>query len=86
MAAYRVVVSKQAAKEVEKLTPKVVQRIIPRIVALADNPRPSGCKKPEGSQDLYRIRVGDYRVISSVEDTILVVDVRRVAHRRDVYD
>lgn len=86
MAAYQVVVSKQAAKEIEKLSAKVVQRIIPQIVSLGDNPRPSGCKKLKGSQDLYRIRVGDYRVIYSIEDTILVVDVRRVAHRRDVYD
>jgi mRNA interferase RelE/StbE len=86
MATYQVVVSKQAAKEIEKLTADVVQRIIPSIVALANNPRPAGCKKLKGGKDLYRIRVGDYRLVYSIEDTILVVDVRRVAHRRDVYD
>ncbi len=86
MAIYQVVVSKQAAKEIEKLTADVVQRIIPQILALADNPRLNGCKKLKGSNDIYRIRVGDYRVVYSIEDTILVVDVRRVAHRRDVYD
>ncbi len=86
MSTYQVVVSKQAARKIEKLTANVVQRIIPQILALADNPWPNGCKKLKGSNDLYRIRVGDYRVVYSVEDTILVVDVRRVAHRRDVYD
>jgi mRNA interferase RelE/StbE len=86
MPAYQVVVSKPAAKEIEKLPADVVQRIIPQIAALADDPRPAGCIKLKGEKDLYRIRSGDYRVVYAVEDAVLVVDVRRVAHRREVYD
>ncbi len=85
MPAYQVVVSKPAAKEIEKLSADVVQRVIPQVAALADDPRPAGCKKLKGGKNLYRIHVGDYRIVYSVEDAVLVVDVRRVAHRRDVY-
>jgi mRNA interferase RelE/StbE len=56
-----------------------------RIRALADDPRPQGSEKITGSDDLYRIRSGDYRAIYTIQDDRLVVLVVRVAHRRDVY-
>jgi mRNA interferase RelE/StbE len=52
---------------------------------LADDPRPQGSEKITGSDDLYRIRSGDYRAIYTIQDDRLVVLVVRVAHRRDVY-
>lgn len=61
-------------------------RIIVAVEALADEPRPQGCRKLVGSDDLYRIRVGDYRVIYSVDDRLLVVGVERVRHRKEVYE
>jgi mRNA interferase RelE/StbE len=56
-----------------------------RVEALAGDPRPQGCEKLEGVRDLYRVRVGEYRVVYQVSDNILLVLVVRVAHRRDVY-
>jgi len=53
---------------------------------LAENPRPSGCKKLRGYKDQWRIRVGDWRVVYIVDDAAKRVSVTRVAHRREVYE
>jgi mRNA interferase RelE/StbE len=55
-------------------------------LALADNPHPAGCKKLEGYKDLWRIRVGDMRVVYVIDDSAKLVSVVRVAHRREVYE
>ena len=60
------------------------QRVVKRIEALADDPRPPGCEKLTG-QDRYRVRQDPYRIVYSVEDDILVVYVVKVGHRGDVY-
>ncbi len=52
---------------------------------LANNPRPSGCRKLQGSEDAFRIRVGDYRIIYTVNDAVLILAIERVRHRREVY-
>ena len=52
---------------------------------LADSPRPSGCKKLKGGVKEWRIRIGDYRVIYTIEDARKAVDVTRIAHRKEVY-
>jgi mRNA interferase RelE/StbE len=57
-------------------------RIIAAIQKLAQNPRPSGCRKLAGTGNDWRIRVGDYRVIYEIAD---VIRVDRVRHRREVY-
>ncbi len=85
MTKYKVVFSKSAERDIHKLPAKVVADIIPEIVALGSDPRPSGCKKLKGYTGLWRIRVGDYLVIYSISDIILLVDVRNVGHRKDVY-
>ncbi len=53
--------------------------------SLAKNPRPPGCVKLQGGDDLYRVRVGDYRVVYTIQDTVLVVLVVEAGHRRDIY-
>jgi mRNA interferase RelE/StbE len=83
--AFTVEFSPGAAREFRKLGPKVQRKLSPRIDSLAQNPRPSGAKKLKGIEDLWRIRVGDYRIVYEVRDRTLVVLVVRVAHRRDVY-
>ena len=56
------------------------------IDSLAEEPRPVGVKKLKGmDEDLFRIRLGDYRIIYSVEDEIKIVDIRRVGHRKDIF-
>ena len=52
---------------------------------MADNPRPQGSKKLGGEDGLYRIRVGDYRIVYAIRDDILVVLVVRIGHRSEVY-
>ena len=83
---YSVVFSKSASKELADLSSQAVTRIIPAIKKLEENPRPSGCKKLKGGQNTWRIRVGDYRVIYLIDDVVRIVDVRRVGHRKDIYD
>ncbi|WP_439342204.1 type II toxin-antitoxin system RelE family toxin [Vacuolonema iberomarrocanum] len=70
----------------KKLPATTQQALITQIEHLADNPRPANCKKLKGRQNQYRIRVGDYRIIYSVEDARLAVRVIKVGHRRDVYE
>jgi mRNA interferase RelE/StbE len=65
--------------------PKVeVRRLLKRIEALRDDPRPAGCEKLTG-REVYRIRQGVYRIVYSVDDADIVVEVIKVGHRRDVY-
>jgi len=82
---YSVLIKPSARKELEAVDlKKDRQRIVAAILSLADDPRPSGCRKLSG-KDKYRIRCGDYRVVYSVLDVILVVTIVKVGHRSDVY-
>ena len=82
---YEIVVLPAARKALRKLDSTARERIGTKIDRLARNPRPSGCKKLEGGDELYRIRVGDFRVIYRIEDEVLVVAVVTIGNRRDVY-
>ncbi len=83
---YTLVITKAALKELLALPTETVQRIRPRIDAPADDPHPPGCKKLQGSSDLWRTWIGDYRVIYAISEQVRIVEVRTVGHRRDVYD
>jgi len=86
VASYRVLIKPSAAKEIEAVGQKEDrQRIVMRIQSLARDPRPFGSEKLSGREDLYRLRVGRYRVVYSVGDAELVVVIVRVGHRKDVY-
>jgi mRNA interferase RelE/StbE len=82
---YKILVERAAEKDLTRLSAKTHDRVIAAIQELAKNPRPSGCRKLTGSKHDWRIRVGDYRVIYEIADTIRVVRVNRVRHRREVY-
>lgn len=84
-ARYRVELTSKAKKQLSGLPESVQKRIDRRLLALADNPRPPGVKKLHAQEDRYRIRVGDYRVIYTIEDDVLLVLVLEVANRREVY-
>ncbi len=60
-------------------------RVVAKLEDLSDNPRPPGCKKLKGEDNLWRIRVGDYRVVFAIYDDVLFVLVARIAHRRESY-
>lgn len=85
MRKYSVVVSKSAEKELNGLPANVILRVIEIIKSFEQNPRPIGCKKLRGYKDLWRIRIGVYRVVYSIDDKILIVDIRRVEHRKGIY-
>jgi len=82
---YRIVFTNSAAKEFRGLSKQLQQRIRLAIDGLQENPRPDGVKKLSGHNDLYRIRVGQYRVVYEIDDEVRVLTVTRVRHRRDVY-
>ena len=85
MSDYVVVFARSARKELQNLDPQVARRILKQIEALMANPRPSGVVKLEGAADLWRVRVGEWRVVYRVSDRDRLVDVIAVRHRRDVY-
>jgi mRNA interferase RelE/StbE len=86
VASYSVFIKPSAAKEIEAVGQKDDrQRIVTRIRSLARDPRPFGSEKLSGRGDLYRLRVGRYRVVYTVGDDELVVLIVRVGHRKNVY-
>ena len=82
---YRIEVKPQAEKALARIPHPHRRRIARAIDALAHNPRPAGSAKLAGSDDAYRIRVGDYRIVYQVLDKVLIVYIIRVAHRKDIY-
>ena len=86
MAKYSLEIKPSAAKELDALDNALFARIDRKILALAENPRPSGCKKLRGYKDQWRIRVGDWRVVYIINDEVKRVSVTCVAHRREVYE
>jgi mRNA interferase RelE/StbE len=82
---YRVTIAASAKRELVSLSAGVIERILPKLRELADDPRPIGCKKLQGARNLWRVRIGNYRVVYSVNDKAKTVDVTRIAHRRDAY-
>ena len=85
MTVYRVLLERGAERDLARLSSEINERVIAAIQALANNPRPPGCRKLVGSKNDWRIRVGDYRVVYEIADKIRVVRVNRVRHRREVY-
>jgi mRNA interferase RelE/StbE len=83
--AYRVVVEGAAARTIRKLPRQTQRQVVAKAEGLGQNPRPPGCKKLEGAEDLYRVRVGEYRIVYRIEDRKLVVLVIRVAPRSEAY-
>jgi mRNA interferase RelE/StbE len=82
---YAVLFQPAARRELAGLDRSDQRRALAAIEALVYNPRPPGCAKLSGFRDVWRIRVGVFRVIYRVQDRQLIVEVIRVGHRRDVY-
>ena len=85
MASYRIEVSATAERQIRKLPRADQVRVIRVMQALAIDPRPPGCRKLSGFDDTFRVRVGRYRVLYSIEDRRLVIIVLKVGDRKDVY-
>jgi mRNA interferase RelE/StbE len=84
MAAYKLFFKKSVQKDFDAIPKKDPIRILNRIKAFAENPRPKGCEKLTG-QERYRLRQGQYRIVYSIQDDELTVWVVKVGHRKDIY-
>lgn len=85
MPKYSVQLSRKAAKQLDKIPDKIAFKLFEAIEGLAENPRLNGCKKLKGRNG-YRIRKGDYRIIYEIQDSVLLIDVIAIGHRREIYD
>jgi mRNA interferase RelE/StbE len=85
MTSYRVEVSATAERQLRKLSRADQVRLIRAMQALSSDPRPPGCRKLSGYDDVFRVRVGRYRILYSIEDRRLVIIVLKVGNRKDVY-
>ncbi len=83
--AHRIEVSPAAARQLKRIDRRVLPQIAAKIDSLANEPRPHGCEKLSGYDDLYRVRVGDHRIVYGVEDQFVLVVVLKVGNRADVY-
>ena len=93
MAKYKITIKKSAAKELSDIPKKDLLKIVKRIQSLAQNPTPrllvedksGGGPQKLSRKEEYRVRQGDYRIVYSVDDKVLAVDVVKIGHRREVY-
>ena len=85
MADYSISFARSARKELERFSGNIAERILAKIETLAKNPRPVGVIKLHGQKNLWRMRVGDHRVVYSIDDFSKAIDVSVIRHRRDVY-
>jgi len=85
MAEYSITFARSARKELEALDAAIVSRIFPKIEGLSLRPRPHNCVKLLGGGNLWRIRIGVYRVIYAIDDDKKLIDIIAVRHRRDAY-
>lgn len=84
MIKYHLEITSSAEKELKRYPPKFQDRIFSRMLALGENPRPRGFIKLFGSNN-FRIRIGDYRVIYSIDDSRRIVKILDIGHRKDIY-
>jgi len=82
---YKVQIVKKARKVIERLPKNLKERVVAEIDGLEEEPRPAGCVKLRGYDNLYRIRVGDWRIAYAIEDDVLVVLILKVAPRSRIY-
>ena len=82
---YEVYLERAAENDLKRLPATTFHRIISQIRALAEIPRPSGCRKLASSKNDWRIRIGDYRVLYEIDEKVKAVRIMRVRHRREVY-
>ncbi len=85
MGHHEVEVSRTAEKQLRKLPRDVQERVVRRMLLLAEDPFPQGARKLTGYDDVYRVRVGRYRILYSVSPRRMVIIILKVGQRKDVY-
>lgn len=84
MARYELSFRPSVAKDLRDVAKTDVKKILARIDLLCDDPRPPGCEKLSG-QESYRLRQGNYRIVYAIKDQVLLVEVIKIGHRREIY-
>jgi mRNA interferase RelE/StbE len=85
MSAYSVEIMPKAQKDLDALSGKMLSRFEQIILTLYNEPRPRNSRKLTGTEDKWRIRVGEYRMLYEIYDSRKLVRIYRIAHRREVY-
>jgi mRNA interferase RelE/StbE len=85
MASYSVELTRTAEKQLRRIAKRDRSRLVQAIQGLADRPRPHGARKLQGYEDVFRIRVGQYRVVYEILEGRVIVIVLKVGHRKDIY-
>ena len=83
---YRVILSSQAHRDLDRFYGEVHKRLLSAIKQLSENPRPNDCRKMQGTVNEWRIRVGEYRIIYTIDDSERKILVIRMGHRQNVYE
>jgi mRNA interferase RelE/StbE len=82
---YELHLRRKAEKELRALDDRTLARIAAALSSLANEPRPEGSKKLTGENNVWRIRVGTWRIVYSIDDSSRTVSIDRIRHRKDVY-
>ncbi len=82
---YKITWKRSAHKDLRKLPKAAIQNVLHAVEQLAEHPYPVGVKKLVGTDHIYRLRIGNYRILYSVFSTTLLIEIIRVGHRKDVY-
>lgn len=85
MASYEIEISRTAEKQLKKLPQADQRRVARAMLALADDPFPRGSRKLVGYEDVFRVRVGRYRILYSVSEKSLIILVLKIGHRKAIY-
>jgi len=85
MGLYKIEWKESARKELKKLQKKTIVRILKAVETLSNNPYPPRSRKLYGAMYIYRLRVGDYRVIYSVYSDIVTIEIVKIGHRKEIY-
>ena len=85
MTDYQITFARSARKELQCLPSTIAHRILTRVESLAKKPRPAGCRKLRGPTNLWRLRVGEYRVVYDIDDENRIIDIMIVRHRSEAY-
>jgi len=85
MTEYQVQITATAERQLKRLSKTDQRRVVNVVTGLTDDPRPRGCRKLRGYDDVYRVRVGVLRIIYAIEDDRLLILVLKVGHRKAVY-
>jgi mRNA interferase RelE/StbE len=83
---YKISLTRRAEKDLKSLDRSMKNRTVTAITALADDPRPPGCKKIQSEEGVWRIRIGDWRIGYTINDSSQEIIVIRIVHRKEFYN